>query len=131
MTTETDTALALRFAGAISAQADMAESIESPRFPPPDITIAEARSIASALREYTESQWRPICEAPKNGSRVLLWAGSRVVIGCWSDESHARRPRPLWVTSSGAHGFLGVSWDRDNQPTHWRPLPSPPSEQSG
>ncbi|MDQ0506001.1 hypothetical protein QOZ94_002805 [Xanthobacter agilis] len=74
------------------------------------------------------SGWQPIATAPKDGTTVLLWAVSRVVPGRWSEETYAKRPRPLWVTLSGAHGLLGISWDRDNQPTHWMPLPSPPAE---
>ena len=73
-------------------------------------------------------EWQPISTAPKDGSEVVLFIpgdhNRHVVIGSWDDAQYSRRPRPYW-TSDGAR-IWGVRWSRDNQPTHWMPLPQPP-----
>lgn len=60
-------------------------------------------------------EWRPIESAPKDGTRVLVWR---------------RREQGY------DHVRMGVDWckngvwqksRRDMHPTHWMPLPPPPS----
>ena len=65
-----------------------------------------------ALAEAQESRWQRIESAPKNGNYndVLLFNGEPV-IGHYRDDADA------WDSSEG--------WLQP-QPTHWRPLPSPP-----
>jgi hypothetical protein len=64
--------------------------------------------------------WRPIETAPKaDGAKLLLWWGGRVVYGSWLDNSKTARPWAGWRAPS----LEAVS----GQPTHWMPLPQPPS----
>ena len=84
-------------------------------------TIAETARAALAAEE--ESGWRTMDSAPKDGTDVLVWRGNRrlgarpqgVVRACWWQPT---RYEGKWVTVPGLHGI---------KPTHWRPLPPPPS----
>lgn len=64
--------------------------------------------------------WLPIETAPKDGTRVLVWAAPsrRVIIGAFDGSNRVRAP---W-----RHRAIGGPsiWPR---PTHWRPLPTPPT----
>lgn len=63
--------------------------------------------------------WRPIAEAPKDGTQVLLWWpywAKFPVVGYWSKREH-------WDS-------VMVPADESNElPTHFQPLPDPPSSQ--
>ncbi len=57
------------------------------------------------------TDWQPIETAPRDGTRVLVWAHDRA----WTADR----------CSEGVPDF----WDSDGtfiQPTHWQPLPAPP-----
>jgi len=71
------------------------------------------------------SDWRPIETAPRDGARVLVWSGAyrgTAFIARLDDDRYAKRPRPFWE-------FEGqdTTTARAHQPTHWMPLPAPPS----
>lgn len=76
------------------------------------------------------SGWISIESAPRDGQPVLLYiavvgfTGGATTVGRYDDDKHAKRPRPHWSTERG--WLFGRRWDRDNQPTHWMPLPLPP-----
>lgn len=71
------------------------------------------------------SKWQPIETAPKDGTRVLLFRPRHgVVCGRWDDDKYAKRVRPYW--SNDQERLWGTLETRDNQPTHWMPLPEPP-----
>jgi hypothetical protein len=63
------------------------------------------------------SEWQPIETAPKDGRMILVWRDSGVHLMRWK--------------AIGEHGF----WDEwhvklkhlSSHPTHWMPLPDPPS----
>ena len=56
--------------------------------------------------------WRPIETAPRSKD-VLVYGAGRISTGTWLSELHGS----YW------------SWDGiPEQPTHWLPLPAPPSE---
>jgi hypothetical protein len=65
------------------------------------------------------SAWQSIETAPKDGTRVLLHhphaEDETVVAGFWGEWGGAG---PCWITDH-AEGWLN--------PTHWMPLPAPPS----
>ena len=58
------------------------------------------------------SGWRPISEAPKDGSFILTWNGYFYVLGVWVSYSK------VW-----AQACVGKM---KPQPTHFMPLPAPP-----
>jgi hypothetical protein len=78
---------------------------------------------ASAAKEDV---WRPIETAPKDGTRVILgWPGGGVRYGFYLDNS---RTSPPWA------GWRGPSMELpfpSPPPTHWQPLPAPPSAAPG
>lgn len=64
---------------------------------------------------HRASQWRPISEAPKDGTRILI-----------DGETWAREDSPEIAFWDGEHwNAADISYDHD-QPTHWMPLPSLP-----
>lgn len=74
-------------------------------------------AIIAALRAQ---EWQPIETAPRDGMKVLLWPGYLMggdpMTGWW-----ARLARK-WVAAGEPF---------DSQPTHWRPLPTPPAHDKG
>lgn len=70
------------------------------------------------------SEWQPIETAPKDGSSVLLWSEAwdmswGVVIGSYDAGA--------WVTSEGQTADDDEDEFGSIAPTHWMPLPPPPS----
>ncbi len=69
-----------------------------------------------------EGGWRPISESPRDGTMLLLgWAGRE-----WA---HPGR----WATSGG-YWTAAEGGDNDeftHDPTHWQPLPTPPTGEAG
>lgn len=72
----------------------------------------------AAIAAYEAAQWRPIEEAPKDGTFVLLWANGLVELGIWNSED-LMWP---WSIDGGADAL-----DSDT-PTHFRPLPPAPED---
>lgn len=67
------------------------------------------------------SEWQPIETAPKDGTMVLIWRKLEKGIG-GDFPAHA-----------AVDEWRGNSWYRTRpgqQPTHWMPLPSPPTHQT-
>ena len=63
-------------------------------------------------------EWRPIETAPKDGSEVLVNAtGIGLVVVYWSDDESQ------WGT--------GLGYLNGEAPTHWMPLPLPPTTAAG
>lgn len=111
--------------------------------------MGEAEVLASILREYAEGGWRDISTAPKDGTVILLFCPKgdgtpgntyRVTAGNWESDpggtTEYRDREGRWIDQDDRDGWEGwISWDggfsEDTMmPTHWRPLPSPPQEQS-
>jgi len=93
--------------------------------------MVEALTAALAVRdEGILEGWQPIETAPKDGREVLLWLGSP-----WSKVEKARWYAPWnnWQTGvipsdparEELHGIGSAA------PTHWQPLPTPPSRGEG
>ncbi len=71
--------------------------------------------------------WQTIDSAPK-GYAILIWLPvGRPAVGHWEKQGHHDRPRPYWTCSD--EYIFGRNWMRANQPTHWQPLPAPPSQE--
>ena len=70
--------------------------------------------------------WLPIETAPKDGTRIMVFCPWVGVCGpanwdvCW----FAKKPRPFWT--HWGERIWGTSREREDQPTHWMPLPDPP-----
>lgn len=79
--------------------------------------------------------WRDIASAPKDGTPIDLWCEARGLVSRDSDETRAyvsfRVPDCVWSvdgwldTDGNRHPTL-ADWP-DLRPTHWQPLPAPPS----
>ncbi len=74
-------------------------------------TRTHSAEIAGALRDA--ERWQPIESAPRDGRAVILaHLGGKPYIGKWCHDT--------WVDERGlSHG-----------PSHWRPLPAPPTQDS-
>lgn len=74
-------------------------------------------------------EWRTIDSAPKTGESILVypatWGGKNAAIARWDDNKYAKKPRPFWKRDDD---FGRVSYSRQTPPTHWMPLPDPPSD---
>lgn len=81
--------------------------------PCPKPPLPKAETPANVMT----AEWKPIATAPRDGTWVLLW---------W--------PHWFYQPMSGYYGLDGWQMDRallgadDPGPTHWCPLPSPPTE---
>lgn len=79
-------------------------------------------------------EWHPIETAPKDGTVVLVfpptWKGKgrTASVAKWDDDKYAKKPRPYWSRDDA----LGqVTASRNTPPTHWMPMPPPPSNDTG
>jgi len=74
------------------------------------------------------SNWQDMATAPKDGTYILLSCPKPlgVITGCYDNDKYAKKPRPYWMDRGT---FWGVLRTRQNQPTHWMPLPAPPQLQ--
>jgi hypothetical protein len=68
--------------------------------------------------------WLPIETAPKDGTSMLLWIEGRYHIGGWSRTGDISYPF-AWVNEYG--DIIARPWQGDPEPTHWMPLPDPPT----
>src|SRR5262245_50521410 len=88
-----------------------------------DALAQECRSMARELLELRKlREWRPISEAPKDGTTLLLWiewyGAHEPEIGSWV-EAH----EGWYVRGHSRKVVVSV--------TKWQPLPSPPSASEG
>lgn len=68
-------------------------------------------------------EWRPISEAPKDGTNVLIYGAGTWAVASW--ESYAVE---LWGTGWRDMGDIGWGGMSDVEPTAWMPLPPPPDD---
>ena len=52
---------------------------------------------------------------------------AQIVIGYWEDDRYSAKPRPYWTNVF--EYVEGKRSARQNQPTHWMPLPEAPTTQ--
>lgn len=75
------------------------------------------------------SDWQPIETAPRGGTEILLCRGDRVTSGSYFGGDTPFEPD---VAEREDWDSCWTSWDGgflvDCPPTHWHPLPAPPSE---
>ena len=73
------------------------------------------------------SEWQPIETAPKNGTRIDLWAKAWLPA---FDRFEFRRFADCYWSKGDTMCNVKAAWaglDREWRPTHWMPLPSPPT----
>lgn len=71
--------------------------------------------------------WRDIATAPKDGTLVLLYDGSRVGMGKWQLLSGSSTQYPNGTLEhTETFGWFGHNIASGEQATHWMPLPTPP-----
>jgi hypothetical protein len=76
---------------------------------------AMRRCTRPALEDAEAAAWRPMEEAPKDGSGILGYVWPEWIEGFfWNGET--------WCYLSDGDGPT----KNEHQPTHWRPLPPPP-----
>jgi len=78
--------------------------------------MQEAAAMLAALAE--EREWMPIEAAPRDGTKFLIWCPK-------SKLSLMRFNSPI---ESETWSITGRSWIVP-EPTHWRPLPTPPEQE--
>lgn len=80
---------------------------------------------AFAIKAMQQTTWQPIETAPKD-KKIMAFCPKFGVVGPvrWEEQKYHSRPRPYW--SHWGEGTLGKTWVRDDQPTHWMPLPTAP-----
>lgn len=82
--------------------------------------------IAELRAKLAEMQWQPIETAPKDGTNIMVTC-PRLGVCCpahWDNDQYAKKPRPYWT--HWGERIWGITWVRNDQPTHWMPLPAAP-----
>lgn len=70
-----------------------------------------------------KTDWKPITEAPKDGTKILVWTHrQQVEIAYWYDDRYSKHPQPYWKTI----GPWGVREMREHPPLEWTPIPARP-----
>lgn len=87
----------------------------------PNAEYARFQAMQAALavaQQELKPQWRPISEAPKDGSEVLVGSQGCVELARWADGWHGGR----WETAyrCADEGVITVDY-----PTRYMPLPEP------
>ena len=63
--------------------------------------------------------------APKEIYILLFVKEFGWVRGHWHEDKYSKKPRPYWKTD--LERIFGILHSRENQPTHWLPMPAAPS----
>jgi len=73
------------------------------------------------------SGWLPIETAPKDGTKIIVYCKHMGVVGpsYWDADRYSKRPIPYWTNYGEI--LWGKKRTRFDQPTHWMPLPQPPT----
>jgi len=99
-----------------------------------DAGIAEASRVGQPAGKASSAKgatgWRPISDAPKDGTSVLLTDGFTRAVAYWEAPGVFGRNH-MWVIREYSAGDYN-SWIEFYDPTHWMPLPDfPNAEVSG
>jgi hypothetical protein len=84
-----------------------------------ELVFDYGREVVEYIRADLVPQWQPIETAPKDGAWVICLVGGDAIEGVM------RNGRWNYI-SLNSHG-CGCCGDDDPEPTHWMPLPAPPS----
>ena len=82
----------------------------------------DLEALAAVVMSLTEKvAWQPIDTAPKDGRRVI----------CWNSEWIAPESGCLYGMFWAANSLAADKGGWKHQPTHWMPLPAPPTGDPG
>ena len=74
-----------------------------------------------------DQEWRPIETAPKDGTKVLVYDESYgLPQKAWFGKDHFDEEHEGWLFGDGDDYSCGLYFTPIN-PTHWMPLPKPPT----
>ncbi len=96
------------------------------RFDGPGYVLGDVKcaDVAAALRSPADG-WRDIESAPKDGTRILLfatkWSSDPIFTAHWSCFRDSPE-KDNWLDDRG-------SFMDHREPSHWMPIPSPPAEE--
>ncbi len=98
-----------------------------PLFPPEQMRAF----AAEAIRQWEAQKWRPIEEAPKDGTEMIVWfrngIGAKSVL--WTDrDGDPASDYAHWHVDDNKHGPYPMRGYRADDATHFQPLPEPPKE---
>lgn len=86
-----------------------------------DNRIMAADAICEVLADRKAEAWRPISSAPKDGTTVMVYVPDfEKITEAWFCEQTGLWPHSAAYSDEGEPCNVG-------QPTHWRPLPEPPT----
>lgn len=74
-------------------------------------------TLIRAAQSQPVSQWRPISEAPRDGTRMLAWASPCIEVSFVAYDEDSK----CWFCPNSPHLTVHT------EPTHFMPLPSPPT----
>ena len=83
-----------------------------------DGTVVRVGDLALILSYIKENEWRPIEEAPKDGTPIL------VAVDC--EHSKSKRAFVKWDRDRWCFAIQGLQIYLHCTPTHFRTLPEPP-----
>jgi len=76
------------------------------------------------------AHWQPIETAPKDGTLIIVWMRDEAPHRAWQYLNGQLSPNLLALASWTNHNGGGWVSFHPGQPTHWMPLPAPPSERT-
>jgi len=94
--------------------------------------LDEALREIISLRLLLDCQrWHPIETAPKDGTRIDLWAGQRIFNAVWRAQFKDETDPYCftWWAPEPDCECRGIEWEDQRigvDPTHWMPIPKPP-----
>lgn len=88
-------------------------------------------AIDERIAEVMQAAWRPIETAPSDGTAVLLYVPpdefgevDPICVGYWERPDYNSKEEWVYGPNGYEHYFRSYA----GKPTHWMPLPKPPSK---
>ncbi len=108
-------------------EAEFLGAVDAPDLDEDEQDLAQnVAALCDLARQALEGQWLPIETAPKDGTIIDLWMDDRIA------DHQFREPDAWWLNGAWVtvnDDFLVFPLPHEFTPTHWRPLPTPPTQQ--
>lgn len=85
-----------------------------------DLENMSSWEAADAILSALGQGWQDISSAPKDGTRIDVWVPGII----------ERSPNTFWNKREGVWESHTGLYFTDPAPTHWMPLPSPPTQEA-